>query len=78
MKDIDEREGRCEALKGLGCSRKRVEDARFTQKARAAMSTTSPCPACRMAISCAPLMPMHGRSTSTPMPQWPCPAWSPF
>ncbi|CUH79463.1 carbon-monoxide dehydrogenase, large subunit [Tropicibacter naphthalenivorans] len=31
MKDIDEREERREALKGLGCSRKRVEDARFTQ-----------------------------------------------
>ncbi|MFZ7089970.1 aerobic carbon-monoxide dehydrogenase large subunit [Primorskyibacter sp. 2E233] len=31
MKDLDEREERREALKGLGCSRKRVEDARFTQ-----------------------------------------------
>ncbi|WGW02365.1 aerobic carbon-monoxide dehydrogenase large subunit [Tropicibacter oceani] len=31
MKDLDEREERKDALKGLGCSRKRVEDARFTQ-----------------------------------------------
>ncbi|MBS0125267.1 aerobic carbon-monoxide dehydrogenase large subunit [Thetidibacter halocola] len=31
MKDLDEREERRSALKGLGCSRKRVEDVRFTQ-----------------------------------------------
>ncbi|WP_101069031.1 aerobic carbon-monoxide dehydrogenase large subunit [Roseovarius salinarum] len=31
MKDFEDREQRTAALKGLGCSRKRVEDARFTQ-----------------------------------------------
>ena len=31
MKDLDDRETRAANLKGLGCSRKRVEDARFTQ-----------------------------------------------
>ena len=30
---------RVEKLQGLGCSRKRVEDARFTQKARETTST---------------------------------------
>jgi len=31
MKDLEDRQERIDNLKGMGCSRKRVEDARFTQ-----------------------------------------------
>ncbi|PTR41404.1 carbon-monoxide dehydrogenase large subunit [Mameliella alba] len=40
MDDVQSPEERSAGLKGMGCSRKRVEDVRFTQ-GKGTMSTTS-------------------------------------
>lgn len=63
------REERTDALGGMGCKRKRVEDASLP-KAKAITLTTSNCPACCMVISCVRPMPTPRSCRSMPRRHW--------